>query len=40
LAPAGGAYGLAAYAHVRENYLGDVHLLRYATLLGTLISKT
>jgi hypothetical protein len=31
---------LAAYADVRENHLGDVHLLRYATLLGTLISKT
>jgi trehalose synthase len=28
--------GLAAHAYVRENYLGDVHLLRYARLLGTL----
>ena len=32
--------GLAAHAHVRENYLGDVHLMRYAKLLGTLMSKT
>jgi trehalose synthase len=31
--------GLAAHAYVRENYLGDVHLIRYATLLGTLISQ-
>jgi trehalose synthase len=31
--------GLAAQAHVREHYLGDVHLLRYARLLGTLIAK-
>ena len=30
--------GQAAHAHVRENYLGDIHLLRYAKLLGTLIS--
>jgi trehalose synthase len=29
--------GKAAHAHVREQYLGDVHLLRYARLLGTLI---
>jgi Glycosyl transferases group 1 len=29
--------GLAAHAYVRENYLGDVHLLRYARLLGTLV---
>ena len=29
--------GQAAHAHVREQYLGDVHLLRYAWLLGTLI---
>jgi trehalose synthase len=28
--------GKAAHAHVREQYLGDVHLLRYARLLGTL----
>ena len=32
--------GLAAHAHVRENYLGDIHLMRYARLLGTLISRT
>jgi trehalose synthase len=29
--------GKAAQAHVREQYLGDVHLLRYAKLLGSLI---
>ena len=29
--------GLAAHAYVRENYLGDIHLMRYAELLGTLI---
>jgi len=29
--------GLAAHAYVRENYLGDIHLMRYAKLLGTLI---
>jgi trehalose synthase len=28
--------GLAAHAYVRENYVGDVHLMRYAELLGTL----
>jgi len=28
--------GQAAHAYVRENYLGDIHLLRYAQLLGTL----
>jgi len=32
--------GLAAHAYVRENYVGDVHLLRYATLIRTLITKT
>jgi trehalose synthase len=31
--------GLAAHAHVRENFLGDIHLMRYAELLGTLISE-
>ena len=31
--------GQAAHAHVRENFLGDVHLLRYGRLLGTLISE-
>ena len=29
--------GQAAHAHVCEQYIGDVHLLRYAKLLGTLI---
>jgi trehalose synthase len=29
--------GQAAHAYVREHYLGDIHLLRYAELLGTLI---
>jgi len=28
--------GQAAHAYVRENYLGDIHLLRYGELLGTL----
>jgi trehalose synthase len=31
--------GQAAHAHVREKYVGDVHLLRYAKLLGTLIAS-
>ena len=30
--------GQAAHAYVRENYLGDVHLMRYARLLSTLIA--
>jgi trehalose synthase len=30
--------GLAAQAYVRERYLGDVHLMRYARLLSTLIA--
>jgi trehalose synthase len=29
--------GQAAHAYVREHYVGDVHLLRYARLLGSLI---
>ena len=29
--------GKAAHDHVREQYLGDVHLLHYAKLLGSLI---
>ena len=29
--------GQAAHAHIREQYVGDAHLLRYARLLGTLI---
>jgi hypothetical protein len=28
--------GLAAQAYVREHYIGDIHPLRYAQLLGTL----
>jgi trehalose synthase len=32
--------GEAAHAHVREQYVGDVHLLRYARLLGTLLGET
>jgi len=31
--------GQAAHDHVREQYVGDAHLLRYAMLLGTLIGK-
>jgi trehalose synthase len=31
--------GQAAHAHVREQYVGDIHLLRYARLLGTLIGE-
>jgi trehalose synthase len=30
--------GQAAHAHIREQYVGDMHLLRYAELLGSLIS--
>jgi hypothetical protein len=30
--------GQAAHARIREQYVGDAHLLRYATLLGTLLS--
>jgi trehalose synthase len=29
--------GQAAHVHVHEQYVGDMHLLRYAKLLGTLI---
>ena len=32
--------GQAGQAHIRENFLGDVHLLRYAQLLGTLIGES
>ena len=32
--------GQAAQAYVRENFLGDVHLLRYGRLLGTLIGDS
>jgi trehalose synthase len=31
--------GQAAHAHIRQDYLGDIHLIRYATLLSTLISE-
>ena len=31
--------GLAARAYVRDHYLGDIHLLRYASLLTSLVSK-
>jgi len=31
--------GVAAHTYVRENYLGDVHLMRYAKLLSTLIAE-
>jgi hypothetical protein len=30
--------GRAAHAHVREHYVGDLHLLRYERLFSTLIS--
>ena len=32
--------GQAAQAYVRENFLGDVHLMRYGRLLGTLIGDS
>jgi trehalose synthase len=28
--------GLAAHAYVREHYIGDIHLMHYAQLIGTL----
>jgi trehalose synthase len=31
--------GQAAQAHVRESYLGDIHLMRYARLLGALLAE-
>jgi trehalose synthase len=31
--------GQAAHAYVREDYLGDVHLMRYARLLGALLAR-
>ena len=31
--------GLAAHAYVHDHYLGDVHLVRYARLLGILASQ-
>jgi trehalose synthase len=30
--------GLAAQEHVRERYVGDLHLLRYAELFGALLA--
>jgi trehalose synthase len=30
--------GRAAHAYVRENYVGDIHLMRYATLIGHLLT--
>jgi trehalose synthase len=32
--------GAAAHAYIRENFLGDVHLLRYARLFGTVMSPS
>jgi len=29
--------GHAAHAHIRESYVGDLHLLRYANLFGSLL---
>jgi trehalose synthase len=31
--------GQAAHAYIREHFVGDVHLLRYARLLGTLLAE-
>jgi trehalose synthase len=31
--------GLAAHAYVRDHYLGDIHLLRYASLISSLVSQ-
>jgi trehalose synthase len=31
--------GLAAQAHIRENYVGDLHLLRYAKLFGGMLAQ-
>jgi trehalose synthase len=31
--------GRAAQAYIREHYVGDVHLLRYAELFGSLIAQ-
>ena len=30
--------GVAAHAYIREHYLGDIHLLRYARLFATLVN--
>jgi len=32
--------GRAAHAHVREQYVGDMHLLRYGSMLGTLLGDS
>ena len=31
--------GQAAHAYVREDYVGDIHLMRYARLLGALLAE-
>jgi len=31
--------GLAAQANIRENYVGDLHLLRYAKLFGAMLAQ-
>jgi len=33
-----GRMGMAARAYIRENYLGDIHLLRYARLFGDIVA--
>jgi hypothetical protein len=30
--------GHAAQAYIREHYVGDVHLLRYADLFGSMLA--
>jgi trehalose synthase len=30
--------GTAAHEHVRANYVGDLHLLRYAELFGSMLA--
>jgi hypothetical protein len=32
--------GRAAQAHIREHYVGDLHLLRYAQLFDALIPES
>jgi trehalose synthase len=32
--------GQAAHAHVREQYVGDLHLLRYGSMLGALLGES
>ena len=34
-----GRLGRAAHAHIRRDYVGDLHLLRYADLLGALTAE-